>query len=143
MKEALDKYEAGETTAYKALVEYVGYATKYANLEGYDDYLAYAYENVYDRDYQYADTDTLKTLISQYIVPINEASWGEIAEVQYYVFNENLFVKEWNNFVYMLNDFYGTYFDYFAGYQAFFRRTQRFEYTLPRVRRRQDLFYQG
>ena len=116
MKEALAKQETGEATPYQALVEYVGYATKYANLNNYDDYMAYAYENVYGRDYQYADTDTLKDLIAQYIVPINAASYNKIMNVKQSVVNKKENVSEWNAFVDMLYDYYGGYFDYLEDY---------------------------
>ena len=111
MKEALDKQETGDATAYEALVEYVGYATKYANLEGYDDYLAYAYENVYGREYQYADTNTLAALISEYIVPIYNYSRAE-----FYNFRATSTKEDWNEFVGLVLDFYGNYFDYFESY---------------------------
>ena len=40
-----------------------------AKLLGYDNYLEYAYENIYDRDYSYEDIDAFVDYVKKYIVP--------------------------------------------------------------------------
>ena len=41
-----------------------------AELLGYENYLVYAYENVYDRDYSYTDVQQFREYVKTYIVPI-------------------------------------------------------------------------
>lgn len=54
---------------------------KMAQLMGYDNYLEYAYENVYGRDYTYADTAQLSQYVKTYIAPVFNAvfnKWNSI-----------------------------------------------------------------
>ncbi len=47
--------------------EFVENNKKIAELLGYDNYLEYAYENVYDRDYTYQDVEQIAEYVKQYI----------------------------------------------------------------------------
>ena len=49
--------------------EFVSNNKRIAEILGYDNYLEYAYENVYDRDYSYTDVATVANYVKQYIVP--------------------------------------------------------------------------
>ena len=50
--------------------EFVENNTAMAELLGYDNYLEYAYENVYDRDYTYQDAAQFVEYVKEYIVPV-------------------------------------------------------------------------
>ncbi len=53
-----------------------------AKLMGYDNYLEYAYENVYGRDYTYQDAAELADMVKEYIAPVFAAiykKWDTIA----------------------------------------------------------------
>ena len=50
--------------------EFVQNNKRIAEILGYDNYLEYAYENVYDRDYTYEDASTFVDYVKQYIVPL-------------------------------------------------------------------------
>ncbi len=55
---------------------------KMAVLMGYENYLEYAYENVYGRDYTYQDAAELADLVKEYIAPVFAAvykKWDTIA----------------------------------------------------------------
>ena len=47
-----------------------------ATILGYDNYLEYAYENVYDRDYTYEDAATFVKYVKQYIIPVYNAIYS-------------------------------------------------------------------
>ena len=53
--------------------EFVENNNKMAQLMGYDNYLEYAYENVYGRDYTYEDAQQFATYVKQYLAPIFSA----------------------------------------------------------------------
>lgn len=50
--------------------EFVQNNKKIAEILGYENYLEYAYENVYDRDYTYQDAAIFVNYVKQYIVPL-------------------------------------------------------------------------
>lgn len=55
---------------------------KMAKLMGYDNYLEYAYENVYGRDYSYADAQEFADYVKTYLSPVFAAvytKWDNIA----------------------------------------------------------------
>ncbi len=61
--------------------EFVANNARIAEILGYDNYLEYAYENVYDRDYTYQDAAQFVEYVKEYIVPIYNslyAKWGRI-----------------------------------------------------------------
>ncbi len=53
-------------------LEMVGNNQKIAELNGYDNYAAYAYEKVYRRDYTPEEAKTVHTYVKSYLVPICE-----------------------------------------------------------------------
>lgn len=62
--------------------EFVENNNKMAKLMGYDNYLEYAYENVYGRDYSYEDSAKLAEYVKTYISPIFNAvykKWNAVA----------------------------------------------------------------
>ena len=50
--------------------EFVENNKKIAELMGYDNYLEYAYSNVYDRDYSYQDVKAIADYVKEYIAPL-------------------------------------------------------------------------
>jgi hypothetical protein len=50
--------------------EYVANNNAMAKLMGYDNYLEYAYENVYGRDYTYQDAAELADMVKEHIAPV-------------------------------------------------------------------------
>ncbi len=62
--------------------EFVENNTRIAEILGYSNYLEYAYENVYDRDYTYQDAAQFVEYVKEYIVPIYNSiytQWNTLA----------------------------------------------------------------
>ena len=57
--------------------EFVENNKKIAALMGYDNYVEYAYENVYDRDYSYQDVQELFGYVKEYISPVYNKIYGK------------------------------------------------------------------
>lgn len=57
--------------------EFVENNTRMAEILGYDNYLEYAYENVYDRDYTYQDAAQFVEYVKEYIVPVYNNIYGK------------------------------------------------------------------
>ena len=66
------------TTLY---AEFVKNNTRIAEILGYDNYLEYAYENVYSRDYTYQDAAQFVEYVKEYIVPIYNTIYGNWAQL--------------------------------------------------------------
>ena len=65
--------------------EFAANNNKMAQLMGYDNYLEYAYENVYGRDYTYQDASVLAEMVREYIAPVFAAiyhKWDTISVSQ-------------------------------------------------------------
>lgn len=61
--------------------EFVQNNNRIAEILGYDNYLEYAYENVYDRDYTYQDVAEFVDYVKQYIAPTYNSlydDWGTL-----------------------------------------------------------------
>ena len=85
--------------------EFVANNSRIAEILGYDNYLEYAYENVYDRDYTYQDAAQFVEYVKQYIVPVynstyakwNSLTGGELSETDidtYYSVVSNSFFSD-------------------------------------------------
>ena len=77
---ALSNVTAG-TTVPELYAEFVANATDIAEILGYDNYLEYAYENVYDRDYTYQDAAQFVEYVKDHLVPAYNsiyAKWNSI-----------------------------------------------------------------
>lgn len=77
--------------------EFVENNNKMAKLMGYDNYLEYAYENVYGRDYTYEDTAKLAEYVKKHISPIFNAvykRWDTLSYTQEDLVGYNNQVKE-------------------------------------------------
>lgn len=57
--------------------EFVANNARIAEILGYDNYLEYAYENVYDRDYTYQEAAQFVEYVKEYIVPIYNSIYGK------------------------------------------------------------------
>lgn len=57
--------------------EFVENNKKLAELLGYDNYLEYAYKNVYSREYTYEDAAAFSDLVKQYIVPVYNKTYSD------------------------------------------------------------------
>ena len=57
--------------------EFVENNNKIAALMGYDNYLEYAYENMYDRDYTYQDVANFANYVKEYIAPLYVATYDK------------------------------------------------------------------
>ncbi len=62
--------------------EYVEVNNKIAQLAGYDNYMEYAYEHIYGRDYTPADVTVMSNFVKTYIVPIFNQISSKNSEVQ-------------------------------------------------------------
>ena len=61
--------------------EFVANCAGMAELLGYENYLEYAYENVYDRDYTYQDAAQFVEYVKEYLVPVYNSiysTWGSL-----------------------------------------------------------------
>lgn len=88
--------------------EFVSNNKKIARLMGYDNYLEYAYENVYDRDYSYEDVSVIYENVKKYISSIYSklySKWGTItgpsmtndALMTYYTYCEESFFTNYES----------------------------------------------
>ena len=120
MNTALSNYYAEKSTAAEALVNYLTAAKDYATATGYDDYLHYAYENNFGREYTVEDTDKLAEYVKEYIIPtsnyclavFNEFDEASAADSK----TTRVYANAWNEMIALYNNFYGNYFKYFADY---------------------------
>ncbi len=62
-------------TLYEEMVEN---NNRLAELLGYDNYLEYAYENVYSRDYSYQDVAAFTEYVKEYIAPIYNSTYTKL-----------------------------------------------------------------
>ncbi len=92
--------------------EFVKNNNAMAKLMGYDNYLEYAYENVYDREYSYQNVADINGYIVEYIVPAlnsvnekkNQASSGNYSMADYHsIVSSSFFSSVKSNTV--LNDY--------------------------------------
>lgn len=70
MNSILNDYKAGKITRFNAISSYVKKANDYAESHGGSDYLSFAYQNIYGREYSVADTNQLGNYIANYIKPL-------------------------------------------------------------------------
>lgn len=124
MSQALSSYYSGESTAAEALFSFFTNAKAYANVLGYEDYLTYAYENQYGREYSVQDTDALADYIATYLIPAQMDALGDFltykAEAKADL-EQNPESELYEEYYYGLwglieDDFYGKYFEYIADY---------------------------
>lgn len=111
MDKAVKAFESKKSTAFEALTTYVTNATEYAKLNGYNDYINYAYKNVYDREYLPSDTNSLEGYIKDYIVPIYKSAYNSFVR-----FQNNTTSEYWSEFVDLYYGFFGLYFDQLYDY---------------------------
>ena len=120
MSGALSSYYAKESTAAEALTAYLTAAKEYATAAGYDDYLHYAYESDFGREYTVEDSNNLAQYVKDYIIPasnyceevFNEFDEASAADAK----TTRVYANAWNEMIALYNNFYGNYFKYFADY---------------------------
>lgn len=87
--------------------EFVENNKKIAKLMGYNNYLEYAYENVYDRDYSYQDVKVIADNVKQHISPAYSkvySKWNDITS------QENLTNEAYSAYnTYILESFFTNY----------------------------------
>lgn len=66
----LNKNNPSASTIADLYEQLVNKNNQLAKLYGYDNYMSYAYENVYNRSYTPAQTKAMSALVKQYIVPL-------------------------------------------------------------------------
>lgn len=74
-------YSSNVPTLY---YEFVQNNKEIAEILGYDNYLEYAYENVYDRDYTYEDAAIFVLYVKEYIVPLYNSIYGKYGSLSGY-----------------------------------------------------------
>lgn len=110
--------EGSTVTAGETLFKYYSKSQEYATLMGYNDYLEYAYENVYGREYTVAESNNLKPFISTYIVPFCSSYSDEFYDA-YDKAGTNERVREaFNTSINLLYNYYGGYFDLLNDYST-------------------------
>ena len=86
--------------------EFVENNNKMAQLLGYENYLEYAYENIYDRDYSYQEVSAIADYVKEYLAPlfvIYNNRWKSIS-------SSNLTQEEINQYYNQIADsFFSTY----------------------------------
>ena len=87
---------------------------KIAKIMGYDNYLEYAYENVYDRDYSYQDVQIIADYVKEYIAPLFIDSLNKWNKISGYT--EQFLNQVQSNFfeIYESNDILNDYIDLLA-----------------------------
>lgn len=76
-RELSDNAKEDGNTVPSMYKEYVALNNRLAQLSGYDNYVEYAYENVYDRDFSPEDIVEIRAYVKQYIVPIFNAIYSK------------------------------------------------------------------
>lgn len=77
--------EGEQKSAISALyAEFVENNNKMAEIMGYDNYLEYAYENVYGRDYTYEDVSILSDYVKTYLSPVFSSLYQQWSGLQSY-----------------------------------------------------------
>ena len=104
----------------EALYTFFTNAKSYATVAGYDDYLTYAYENQYGREYTVADTDKLADYIATYLIPAQMDALSDFLTYKA-VAKADKTSDLYDEYMYGLwglieDDFYGKYFEYIADY---------------------------
>ena len=74
--DALDNPASG-TAVLDLYAEFVANNKAIAEHLKYENYLAYAYENVYDRDYSYQDVQQIRDYVKTYIVPVYRTMYNK------------------------------------------------------------------
>lgn len=72
----------GSTKVPELYAEMVANNNRIAEILGYDNYLEYAYENIYERDYSYQDVAAFVEYVKEYVVPYYNmiyTKWGSIS----------------------------------------------------------------
>ena len=120
MSQALSSYYSGESTAAEALYSFFTNAKSYATVAGYEDYLTYAYENQYGREYTVADTDKLADYIATYLIPAQMDALSDFLTYKALA-KADTTSDLYDEYMYGLwglieDDFYGKYFEYIADY---------------------------
>lgn len=120
MSQALSSYYSGESTAAEALYSFFTNAKSYATVAGYEDYLTYAYENQYGREYSVADTDKLADYIATYLIPAQMDALSDFLTYKALA-KADTTSDLYDEYMYGLwglieDDFYGKYFEYIADY---------------------------
>ena len=94
--------------------EFVENNNKIAEILGYDNYLEYAYENVYNRDYTYQDVAVFVEYLREYVAPIYNAYYDKFKGLSY----SNAEIEEYSNIVgysffenYEGNEMFNNYID--------------------------------
>ncbi len=72
-------YDELYTNVGEIYMELVAVRTEIAQLNGYDNYADYAYEEIYGRDYDYEDMQAVYSQVKEYMVPL-EIALSEYAE---------------------------------------------------------------
>ena len=76
--------DAGTDKKVPALyAEFVENSTKMAKILGYENYLEYAYGEIYERDYTYQDAAQFIDYVKEYLVPVYNATctkWGRLTD---------------------------------------------------------------
>ena len=114
MNSVLNDYFSGDKDAFTAIKEYSALANEYAIKNGYKNYMEYAYEKEYYRDYAVEDTDDLKLYITSYVLPLSERVYDKYLE---YV--TELSEEEYGQLMSIRNDFYAYYMDYVDKYSEY------------------------
>ena len=93
--------------------EFVDNNNKMAKLMGYSNYLEYAYENVYSRDYSYQDVAKIKKYVQDYLVEIYlTIDAGDYTSAEYKEYSEVMTKSFFTNAT--ANAFVNGYFDNMA-----------------------------
>lgn len=74
--------------------EFVDNNNRMAEILGYDNYLEYAYENVYDRDYTYQDVAAFVEYVKEYITPVYNQTYAKWEKIDGYT---NADLKEYQS----------------------------------------------
>jgi len=111
--DALSAPERGDEVL-RLYAQFVENNKRIAEIMGYDNYLEYAYENVYDRDYSYEDVQIIADYVKKYISPLFIDSINKWYKISGYT--EQFLNQVQSSFfkVYEANDVLNDYIDILA-----------------------------
>jgi len=111
MNGALSSYYSGTMSGIEALQTYVQYSTLLAETYGYENYLEYAYENVYGREYTVEDSARFSAYTEKYFNDLYDFIYDTVlTDIN------SLNNRDYGQIQKLLNYFYGFYIDYLDDY---------------------------
>ena len=127
MEKLKDDIASSTIPVSEGLFEYYAVSQEYAALLGYNDYLEYAYEEVYGREYTVAESNNLNQFIKSYIVPFNKSYRANLDAIYDKASGRGAaagkVATQYNKAITMYYNYYQPQFDYINAYSKLMGET--------------------